>query len=92
MDFDFSHDTGLLLILGTSLSVSGIQHATRGFARNVHDRNGLVVLVNRTKPPPRGWEKVIDYWVECDCDDWVADLNKPGFGAGGTRENPIDLT
>ncbi|EIN14004.1 DHS-like NAD/FAD-binding domain-containing protein [Punctularia strigosozonata HHB-11173 SS5] len=32
---------------------------------------GRVVFVNRT-PPGADWEGIIDYWIEAECDQWVA--------------------
>jgi NAD-dependent histone deacetylase SIR2 len=46
----------------------------REFAKAVHGRGGSVVFVNQTKPPDSIWGDVIDFWIEWDCDAWVADL------------------
>lgn len=73
-----THDLGLcpdmLLILGTSLRVHGLKVLVREFAKAIHNRGGKVVFVNFTKPPESSWGDVIDYWVQWDCDAWVADL------------------
>lgn len=73
-----THDLALypdmLLILGTSLRVHGLKVMVREFAKAVHSRSGKVVFVNFTKPPESSWGDVIDYWVQWDCDAWVADL------------------
>ncbi|KOS22866.1 NAD-dependent histone deacetylase HST3 [Escovopsis weberi] len=64
----------MLLILGTSLRVHGLKIMVREFAKAVHSRGGNVVFVNFTKPPESSWGDVIDYWIQWDCDAWVADL------------------
>ncbi|POR31687.1 NAD-dependent histone deacetylase HST3 [Tolypocladium paradoxum] len=73
-----THDLALypdmLLILGTSLRVHGLKVMVREFAKAVHSKSGKVVFVNFTKPPESSWGDVIDYWVQWDCDAWVADL------------------
>ncbi|GJN76365.1 hypothetical protein PLICBS_010478 [Purpureocillium lilacinum] len=73
-----THDLALypdmLLILGTSLRVHGLKVMVREFAKAVHSKGGNVVFVNFTKPPESSWGDVIDYWVQWDCDAWVADL------------------
>lgn len=73
-----THDLALypdmLLILGTSLRVHGLKVLVREFAKTVHSKGGKVVFVNFTKPPESSWGDIIDYWIQWDCDAWVADL------------------
>ncbi|ELR07007.1 hypothetical protein VC83_06774 [Pseudogymnoascus destructans] len=73
---DLSLSPDMLLILGTSMRVHGLKVMVREFAKAVHGRGGSVVFVNQTKPPDSIWGDVIDYWVEWDCDAWVADLKQ----------------
>jgi NAD-dependent SIR2 family protein deacetylase len=73
---DLSLGPDILLILGTSMRVHGLKVMVREFAKAVHGRGGSVVFVNQTKPPDSIWGEVIDYWVEWDCDAWVADLRQ----------------
>lgn len=73
---DLSLGPDILLILGTSLRVHGLKVMVREFAKAVHGRGGSVVFVNQTKPPDSIWGDVIDYWIEWDCDAWVADLKE----------------
>lgn len=73
---DLSLNPDILLILGTSMRVHGLKVMVREFAKAVHGRGGSVVFVNQTKPPDSIWGDVIDYWVEWDCDAWVADLKQ----------------
>ncbi|KFY49762.1 hypothetical protein V496_09824 [Pseudogymnoascus sp. VKM F-4515 (FW-2607)] len=73
---DLSLNPEMLLILGTSMRVHGLKVMVREFAKAVHGRGGSVVFVNQTKPPDSIWGDVIDYWVEWDCDAWVADLKQ----------------
>lgn len=73
-----THDLALypdmLLILGTSLRVHGLKVMVREFAKTVHSKGGKVVFVNFTKPSESSWGDIIDYWIQWDCDAWVADL------------------
>ncbi|KAI0482078.1 hypothetical protein GGR56DRAFT_663148 [Xylariaceae sp. FL0804] len=61
---DLSVGPDVLLVLGTSLRVHGLKIIVKEFSRAVHNKGGKVVA----------WGDVIDYWVEWDCDAWVADL------------------
>ncbi|KAK5072958.1 NAD-dependent deacetylase hst3 [Lithohypha guttulata] len=73
--FDQSSNPDLLVIMGTSLKVHGLQKVVRDFAKVVHaQKNGRVVFVNRTRPSESQWEGVIDDYVAMDCDAWIADL------------------
>jgi NAD-dependent SIR2 family protein deacetylase len=75
--FDLSSGPEILIIMGTSLKVHGLQKIVREFAKRIHSRKdgkGRVIFVNRTKPAESVWESVIDSYVAMDCDDWVRDL------------------
>ena len=73
--FDIAQGPDMLIVMGTSLKVHGLQNLVREFAKAVHNRKGgRVVFVNRTKPSESIWNDFIDDWVSMDCDDWVTDL------------------
>jgi NAD-dependent SIR2 family protein deacetylase len=77
--FDLSSGPEILIIMGTSLKVHGLQKVVREFAKKIHarkDGKGKVIFVNRTKPAGSVWENVIDSYVAMDCDDWVRDLKR----------------
>ncbi|KAI0100152.1 DHS-like NAD/FAD-binding domain-containing protein [Nemania sp. FL0031] len=66
---NLSLDVDLLLILGTSLIVHGIQKLTRKFAKLAHKNDGIVLYINQKGPPRKHcivthWDGVVDYWVE----------------------------
>lgn len=71
----------LLLIMGTSLKVDGVKRLVKTISKQVHERGGLVVLVNKTNIGDANWHGVIDYQIMSDCDDWVDYLRTeiPGF-------------
>ena len=74
---DISQNPEVLIIMGTSLKVHGLQKLIREFAKSIHGRKqgkGRVVFVNRTKPAESIWHEFIDDWISMDCDDWVMDL------------------
>jgi len=70
----------MMIILGTSLKVHGLKRIVKEFAKAVHAKGGKVVFVNNTAPTESVWNDTIDYHVEVDCDDWVADLRKRRAG------------
>lgn len=73
--FDLASGPDLLVIIGTSLKVHGLQEMVRNFATVVHNqKHGRVVFVNRTPPPKSQWDGVIDDHIEMDCDTWVLGL------------------
>lgn len=75
--FDQSSSPDVLIIMGTSLKVHGLQKVVRDFAKVVHaQKNGRVIFVNRTRPSESQWDGVIDDYVAMDCDDWIADLRR----------------
>lgn len=63
-----------MLIAGTSLKVTGIQKLVRQAAKAVRERGGIVIFVNKTEIGTSSWKDVIDYHIEADCDEWVANL------------------
>ncbi|KAI5779259.1 hst3 protein [Geopyxis carbonaria] len=64
----------MMIILGTSLKVHGLKRIVKEFAKAVHAKGGIVVFVNKTPPTESQWGDVIDYYVDMDCDKWVADV------------------
>lgn len=73
LNIDIGMKCDLLLIMGTSLKVDGVKKLVRSIAKGVRDRGGSVVFVNKT-PAGKQWNKLIDYEVLCDCDDFVRAL------------------
>ena len=75
--FDAASQPEVLIIMGTSLKVFGLQKVVREFAKAVHSqKNGKVIFVNRTRPAESVWDGILDYFVPMDCDDWVEDLKQ----------------
>jgi NAD-dependent SIR2 family protein deacetylase len=77
--FDLGSGPEILIIMGTSLKVHGLQRVVREFAKKIHTRKdgkGRVVFINRTRPAGSVWENVIDSYIAMDCDDWVNDLKR----------------
>ncbi|KIX02069.1 uncharacterized protein Z518_08008 [Rhinocladiella mackenziei CBS 650.93] len=75
--FDAGCQPEVMIIMGTSLKVFGLQKIVREFAKAVHahkNGKGRVIFVNRTRPAESVWEGIIDDFVAMDCDDWVEDL------------------
>lgn len=63
-----------LIIMGTSLKVDGVKRVVRQLSKQVHERGGIVLLVNKTTIGDSSWHGVIDYQIMCDCDEWVLHL------------------
>lgn len=78
-DQDLKSKPDCLIIMGTSLKVNGIKKLVRSMAKTVKQKNGSVILVNDTPLCQSAWEKVIDFHIEGDCDQWVSSLHDSGF-------------
>lgn len=75
--YDTACQPDVLIIMGTSLKVFGLQKIIREFAKAVHaQKKGRVIFVNRTRPAESVWDSFIDYFVPMDCDDWVNNLKQ----------------
>jgi NAD-dependent SIR2 family protein deacetylase len=73
--YDAGSQPEVLIIMGTSLKVFGLQKIIREFSKAVHaQKKGKVIFINRTKPAESMWDNFIDYFVPMDCDEWVEDL------------------
>jgi NAD-dependent SIR2 family protein deacetylase len=92
--FDAGCRPEVLVIMGTSLKVFGLQKIVREFAKAVHSHKngkGRVIFVNRTRPAESVWEGIIDDFVAMDCDDWVEDLKSRRHDLW-FRQGEIDMT
>lgn len=69
------------IIMGTSLKVDGVKKVVRQVSKQVHERGGLVILVNKSSVGDSTWNGCIDYQIWEDCDEWVSFLNdqQPDF-------------
>ena len=61
----------LFIIMGTSLKVDGVKRLVKQVSKQVHERGGLVLLINKTTVGDSSWHGVIDYQIQEDCDNWV---------------------
>ena len=91
--YDASCQPEVLVIMGTSLKVYGLQKIVREFAKAIHslkNDKGKIIFINRTRPAESVWENTLDYYVSMDCDDWVGDLKvrRPDIWL---RQGEIDL-
>lgn len=59
------------IIMGTSLKVHGVKRLVKDISKEVHERGGLVLLINKTTVGDSSWAGIIDYQISEDCDDWV---------------------
>ena len=92
--FDASCQPEVLVIMGTSLKVFGLQKIVREFSKAIHSHKsgkGRVIFVNRTRPAESAWEGIIDDFVAMDCDEWVEDLKRRRHDLW-LRQGEIDLT
>jgi NAD-dependent histone deacetylase SIR2 len=72
---DLKKRPDLMIVMGTSLKIPALKKFIKEAARAIHSRpGGCVVFVNRTSPT-KEWEKVFDYEVLGDSDDWVELMN-----------------
>lgn len=70
MTADLRKKPDSLIIMGTTLKVTGIKKLVRDFARSVRDKGGKVILVNKTDVG-KEWDELIDYHIVGGADDWV---------------------
>lgn len=72
---DISKQPTLLLIMGTSLKISGLKKMIKDFAKSMKSRpggeNSLVVYVNKTACSRAEWQGVFDYELIGECDQWI---------------------
>lgn len=68
---DLRLNPDLLLIMGTSLKVDGVKKLVRNLASIIHQRNGKVIFINKTPISGSSWDKIIDYQVLSDCDNFI---------------------
>lgn len=66
----------LLLIMGTSLRVDGVKRLVKSISKQVHDKGGLVIMINKTNIGDCNWHGIIDYQIDADCDEWVSKLKE----------------
>ena len=72
VNFDMSRGKpDLFIIMGTSLKVDGVRRLVKQISNNVHERGGLVLLINKTTIGDSSWHGIIDYQIQEDCDNWV---------------------
>lgn len=72
INFDMSKGKpDLFIIMGTSLKVDGVKRLVRQISSHVHERGGLVLLINKTTIGDSNWHGIIDYQIQDDCDNWV---------------------
>jgi NAD-dependent histone deacetylase SIR2 len=69
---DLKKRPDLMIVMGTSLKIPALKKFIKQAARVIHsNKNGRVVFVNRT-PCTKEWEKVFDYEILSDTDEWVS--------------------
>ncbi|KAI8997491.1 DHS-like NAD/FAD-binding domain-containing protein [Pilobolus umbonatus] len=67
---DLKRKPDLMIVMGTSLKIPALKKFIKQAARIIHSVGGKVVFVNRTSPT-KEWEKIFDYEVLGDSDEWV---------------------
>lgn len=75
IESDLKASPDFLLVLGTSLRVSGPKNLACTLARVVQENNGTVVDMNLSKPLC-SWGRMVDYAIQGTCDSWVKDLER----------------
>lgn len=64
------------IIMGTSLKVDGVKKVVKQVSKQVHERGGIVILINKTSVGDATWQGIIDYQIWADCDSWVESVEK----------------
>ncbi|OBA18052.1 DHS-like NAD/FAD-binding domain-containing protein [Metschnikowia bicuspidata var. bicuspidata NRRL YB-4993] len=73
LNIDMGMKCDLVLIMGTLLKVDGVKKLVRSVCKNVRERGGKVVFVNKS-PVAKQFASLVDYEVLCDCDDFIRAL------------------
>ena len=75
IDNDSKSRPDVLLIIGTSLAISGPKHELqRRLIPAVQDNGGVVIYINNDPPPKAFLKPAIDYIFKMDCDLWVREI------------------
>ncbi|SCZ98858.1 BZ3500_MvSof-1268-A1-R1_Chr7-1g09295 [Microbotryum saponariae] len=74
--YDLSRKPDLLIVMGTTLKISGFKRLVADMSREVRKNGGLAIFVNREKNGAAMWKKVFDYQVIGSTDDFVDRLLK----------------
>lgn len=73
---DIKKKPDLMIVMGTSLKIPALKKFIKEAARSIHSKpGGCVVFVNKTSPT-KEWDKVFDYEVLGDSDEWVKIINE----------------
>lgn len=64
-----------LVVIGTSLAVTGIKTLVKDFAKEVKENGGHVIFINKTASTKiSGFSENVDYFIQGDCDTYMRDL------------------
>lgn len=69
LNSDLKQKPDMLIIMGTSLKVHGVKQLVKSMSKRIRSKGGLVILVN--KEIITGWNGIIDYQIQSDCDFFV---------------------
>jgi NAD-dependent histone deacetylase SIR2 len=69
---DLKRKPDLMIVMGTSLKIPSLKKFIKQAAKLIHDssKDGKVIFINKT-PCTKEWDKVFDYEIIGDSDDWV---------------------
>lgn len=67
---DLKSKPDLLIIMGTSLKVDGVKKLVKSLSKQIHERGGKVLFVNKTNLS-KMWHQYVDYEILCDCDQFI---------------------
>ncbi|KAG5462021.1 MAG: DHS-like NAD/FAD-binding domain-containing protein [Olpidium bornovanus] len=74
---DIRRKPDLLLVMGTSLKVTGLKSLVKDMAKGIHAAGGCCLFVNKTEAASvKEWSTVFDYQVLADTDEWVGDVDR----------------
>ncbi|KAI5957767.1 HST3 [Candida theae] len=67
---DLKSKPDLLIIMGTSLKVDGVKKLVKSLSKQIHERGGKVLFINKTSLS-KMWHSYVDYEILCDCDQFI---------------------
>lgn len=77
---DMARQPNILLVMGTSLKISGLKKMIKDFAKGMKSRvggeNNLILYINKTPCSRAEWQNIFDYELIGECDEWIKFLGQ----------------
>jgi NAD+-dependent protein deacetylase SIR2 len=71
---DIAKNPSMLVVVGTSLKISGLKKIIKELSKNIHSREGTsfhIIYINTTPTASKEWEGIFDLELIGECDKWI---------------------